>query len=127
LENASTADEILPRTVSETRKIFYIAMREIEFAVPRDANLIDAERFIEKICLKHGLVLAMKDSLAAYPGCVHWHYKRQNQKGTLELTLFSQDRRVWVKVQEGRNAPWVQEELPGLQIAIELALKHGMC
>jgi hypothetical protein len=98
-------------------------MREIDFAVPLNADLGRAERLIEGICARRGLLLAMKGSLSSYPGCVHWHYKRQNKKGTLELTLFARERRVWAKVQEGRKAPWIDEELPGLQLAIERTLK----
>ena len=98
-------------------------MREIEFAVPRNADLTQAAKLIEKICAQHELILAMKGSLTAYHGCVHWHYKRQKQKGTLELTLFARDRRVWAKVQEGRKAPWIDEELLALQWAIERALQ----
>ena len=97
-------------------------MKEIEFTVPHDADLTQAVKLIEKICAQYDLILAMKGSLAAYPGCVHWHYKRQNQKGTLELTLFARDRRVWAKVQDGRKAPWIDEDLPALQWAIERAL-----
>lgn len=98
-------------------------MQEIDFAVPRTADLVGAEQLIEEICARRGLVLAMKGSLSAYPGCVHWHYKRQKQKGTLELTLFARDRRVWAKVQDGRTASWIDEELPGLQAAIERSLR----
>jgi hypothetical protein len=100
-------------------------MREIDFAVPRDADLGRAERLIEKICARRGLILAMKGSLLSYPGCVHWHYKRPDQKGTLELTLFARDRRVWAKVQDGRKAPWIDQELPGLQVDIERGLKNA--
>ena len=97
-------------------------MREIEFAVPRNADLTQAIKLIEKICAQYELILAMKGSLAAYPGCIHWHYKREKQKGTLELTLFARDRRVWAKVQDGRKAPWIEKDLPALQWAIERAL-----
>ena len=100
-------------------------MKEIEFTVPHDADLTQAVKLIEKICAQYDLILAMKGSLAAYPGCVHWHYKRQNQKGTLELTLFARDRRVWAKVQDGRKAPWIDEDLPALQWAIERAIAGG--
>jgi hypothetical protein len=48
-------------------------MREIDFAVPRNADLTQAAKLIEKICAQHELILARKGSLAAYPGCVHWH------------------------------------------------------
>ena len=98
-------------------------MREIEFAVPRNADLTQAIKLIEKICAQHELILAMKGSLAAYPRCIHWHYKREKQKGTLELTVLARDRRVWAKVQDGRKAPWIEEELPALQWAIERALQ----
>ena len=86
-------------------------MREIDFAVPGNADLGRAERLIEKICARRGLLLATKGSLSSYPGSVHWHYKRQSHQGTLELTLFARDRRVWAKVQDGRKAPWIDEEL----------------
>jgi hypothetical protein len=98
-------------------------MREIEFAVPRDADLTQAAKLIEEICAQHELILAMKGSLEANPGCIHWHYKREKQKATLELTLFARDRRVWAKVQDGRKAPWIEEELPALQWAVERALQ----
>ena len=100
-------------------------MREIDFAVSPTADLLSAERLMEEICAGRGLILAMKGSLSSYPGCVHWHYQRQNHKGTLELTLFARDRRVWAKVQDRRKAPWIDEELPGLQLAIERALRDG--
>jgi hypothetical protein len=123
--NAAAPEQIPPYIVFATGKIFGVAMREIDFAVPRNADLGRVERLIEKICARRGLLLAMKGSLSSYPGCVHWHYKRQSHKGTLELTLFARDRRVWAKVQDGRRAPWIDEELPGLQRDVERALKSG--
>ncbi|HXZ12757.1 MAG TPA: hypothetical protein VEG64_10215 [Candidatus Sulfotelmatobacter sp.] len=98
-------------------------MKEIEFKVPRDCDLVRADALIEKVCAGRGLELAMKGSLAKYPGCIHWHFQRPNQKGTLELTLHRAERRIWVKVQEGRKAPWIVEELPALRRAIERGLK----
>ena len=121
--NAAAFEQIPLFIVFATAKMVEIAMREIDFAVPRNADFVRAERLIEKICARRGLVLAMKGSLRSYPGCVHWHYKRPDQKGTLELTLFVRDRRVWAAVQDGRKAPWIDEELPRLQAAIERALK----
>jgi hypothetical protein len=123
--SSAAPEEIPPFGVFATAKMFGATMREIEFAVPRNADLVRAKRLIEKICVRRGLTLATKGSLATYPGCVHWHYKRQKQKGTLELTLFARDRRVWAKVQDGRKASWIDEELPGLQAAIEHALKNA--
>jgi len=54
---------------------------------------------------------------------IHWHYKREKQKGTLELTLFPAHRRLWAKVAEGRKAPWIDLELPPLRREVEKKLK----
>lgn len=122
MKSAVASHQIPPGACAASLEVSGIAVKEIEFTVPHDADLTQAVKLIEKICAQYDLILAMKGSLAAYPGCVHWHYKRQNQKGTLELTLFARDRRVWAKVQDGRKAPWIDEDLPALQWAIERAL-----
>jgi hypothetical protein len=121
--SAASSEQILPYIHFAAGKIFGATMREIEFAVPRNADLKGSESLIEQICAERGLTLAMKGSLSAYPGCVHWHFKRQKQKGTLELTLFPRGRRVWAKVQDGRKAPWIDKQLPGLRAAIERSLR----
>jgi hypothetical protein len=63
-------------------------MLEVEFSVPRKCDLKAAERLIEGVCTRRGLQIAMKGSQSKFPGCIHWHFKREKQKGTLELTLF---------------------------------------
>jgi hypothetical protein len=82
-------------------------MREVEFSVPQKCDLKLAERLIEEICGGRGLQVAMKGSQSKFPGSIHWHYKREKQKGTLELTLFPANRWLWAKVAEGRKAPWI--------------------
>jgi hypothetical protein len=98
-------------------------MREVEFSVPRKCDLKLAERLIENICAGRGLQMAMKGSQATFPGSIHWHYKREKQKGTLELTLFPSQRRIWAKVAEGRRAAWINSELPQLRRQVEKELK----
>lgn len=104
-------------------------MKEIEFRVARECGLSGAEAIIERVCAESGLVVGMKGSLASYPGSVHWHYKKQNQKGTLELTLYRKESRIWAQVQDGRRAAWIDVELPRLRRAIERGLRgntsHG--
>jgi hypothetical protein len=99
-------------------------MLEIEFAVPSDCDLAEAENIVEHACSAWGLELTMKGSLKSYPGSVHWHYKSQGDKGTLELTLFARRRRLWAKVQHRRRAPWIDAMLPKVQKGIELQLKR---
>ena len=99
-------------------------MLEIEFAVPSDCDLAEAEKIVEHACSALGLKLVIKGSLASYPGSVHWHYKSHGDKGTLELTLFARRRRLWAKVQRGRRAPWIDAMLPKVQKGIELQLNR---
>ncbi|HTC65967.1 MAG TPA: hypothetical protein VK685_02470 [Candidatus Acidoferrum sp.] len=98
-------------------------MKKIHFKVPRDCNLAFAEQWIETACNRQRLDLAMKGTLATYPGSTHWHYRKPGQKGTLELTLFIPDRRIWAKIQDGRRARWINATLPSLRKTIEQQLR----
>jgi len=83
-------------------------MQEVEFKVPAEFAFAEAEALIESVCAAHGLDVAMKTSLASFPSSVHWHCKNKKEKGTLELTAFARDRRIWAQVQSGRKAPWIE-------------------
>ena len=98
-------------------------MQVVEFKVPARCDLRKAERCIEAVCARHGLHAAMKASLAAFPGSIHWHYKNPKEKGTLELTLFPRDRRIWAQVHTGRAAPWIEAVLPKVRRDIERDLR----
>jgi len=99
-------------------------LTEVDFYVPELCDLAGAEKLIERACSKRGLSIAIKGSLKGYPGCVHWHYKKQPEKGTLEITLYPKARRIWAQVQDGRRAPWIVEELPRLQREVEGELQR---
>ena len=99
-------------------------MKEIEFHIPQQCDLTRAEHLIEQACAGLGLMIGMKGSLASCQGSVHWHYKKNQHKGTLELTLYPKERRIWAQVQNGRRAPWIDIELPPLQRAIEGELRR---
>lgn len=98
-------------------------MKEVEFSVPPECDLRSAERLIEAVCSERGLLMTMKGSLRMFPGSVHWHYKNQSQRGTLELTLYVAGGRIWAQVQNGRKAGWIDVELPALQKTIETELR----
>ena len=44
----------------------------------------------------------MKGTLASFPNCVHWHWKRGKERGTLEITWWGKQDRLWFKVAAGR-------------------------
>jgi hypothetical protein len=94
-------------------------MQQVECRIRRGDDLSEAERFIENVCTRRGLQLSRKGSLSTYPGSIHWHYKRTGQTGTLEITLLAEERRIWLQVQAGRRATWIDRELPAIHREIE--------
>jgi hypothetical protein len=49
----------------------------------------------------------MRDTLRAYPGCTHWHYKSGKVRGVLEITWWPKTGRLWFKIASGRQADWI--------------------
>ena len=94
-------------------------MLEIEVDVPPHIELTEWESAIEAGCLASGLRVTLKGTLAQYPGSVHWHLKQGRQRGTLELTLWSQTRRLWFKVSAARQGAWMASVIPPLKYHLE--------
>src|SRR6185369_6962228 len=84
-------------------------MRDFPIDSQADADLRKVEAKVERCCGDLGLVQAMKDTLAKYPGCIHWHYKKKGVSGTLEVTLWPYKRQLWLTIQEGRRAESIEE------------------
>jgi hypothetical protein len=100
-------------------------MREVEFQVPHSQHLIHADSAIESSCVAEGLQIGMKGTLASFPGSTHWHFKRPSQRGTLEITVFPRDRRIWAQIQAGRRADWIEPCLEKIKRAVEVKLKES--
>ncbi len=77
---------------------------------------------IAAACFAAGLRITLYGTLAAYPGCVHWHLKRDGQRGTLELILWPAGPRLWFKIAAGRAAAWMPATVAALTSAIAVAL-----
>jgi|HubBroStandDraft_6_1064221.scaffolds.fasta_scaffold369404_1 hypothetical protein len=97
-------------------------MIETEFAMPVGCDFKRVERTVERLCRTLGLLMALKGSLSQYPGSIHWHFKKERQNGTLEITLFPTKSRLWSKVQDRRKAQWIEETLPGFKKELEAEL-----
>ncbi len=95
---------------------------EINFSL--DAT--PSEALIENCCAENNLQIALKGTLAKYPGCVHWHLKQGKQRGTLEVTWWPSQRRLWLSIQAGRRADWIEEAAAHLKRAIEEKLNAGI-
>ena len=101
-------------------------MTDIEFDVPQSANLRGAAALIEKACQECGLRISTRFNPQKESGCIHWHVKRGILSGTLELTLCDTKRRIWASVKDNRRAPWMDEDLPRLKEAVEMALRMAI-
>jgi hypothetical protein len=90
-------------------------MLEVPVAISAQANLSKMERIVEASCAADGLRLTLKTTLAKYPGSVHWHFKSGDRSGTLEITLWSRERRLWFAMRAGRTAAWVDQAVKRLK------------
>jgi hypothetical protein len=77
------------------------------------------DQIIESLCRAHGLSITMKATLSKYPGSIHWHLKKGRDKGTLEITLWPRERRLWFSMQDGRRAEWVMESAQRIKHELE--------
>jgi hypothetical protein len=71
------------------------------------------------------LRITLKGTTASLPGSTHWHLKRGKLAGTLEATLWPQESRFWLSVQEGRRARWIEESLPEVVAALKRACERA--
>ncbi|MCU0490262.1 MAG: hypothetical protein MUD01_01545 [Chloroflexaceae bacterium] len=67
--------------VEDKATSFYI-MREVDLPIPAHTNRVALPELVEAACESEGLTLTLRTTLAAYPGCMHWHYKRGAERGT---------------------------------------------
>ncbi len=97
-------------------------MIETEVLIKPDADLSKADETVENLCKSEGLQMTMKDTLLKYPGCIHWHFKKDSQRGTIEITLWEKTHRIWFSVQSGRTGDWIKETVKKLKIALEKSI-----
>lgn len=65
-----------------------------------------SESRIEALFRVLGLEVALKTVLTKYPGGVHWHLKKPDEKGTLEATLWNND--LFLQVRRNRKGEWCE-------------------
>ena len=113
---------------------------EFELDIPIEVAWHSVSPVIENSCASIGLCRTLVATLKKYPGCVHWHYKRTpgiggfsdpdgcviqediSNRGTIEITAWEEQRRVWVQVRSGREAPWTSEAAVWIANNIEKTL-----
>ncbi len=85
-----------------------------QIQVAADAAGMDVIDCIDVCIDDAGLTTTLKDTLATYPGSVHWHLKQGRASGVLEITYWPSAQRVWLPVHRNRRAAWIDEVEPVL-------------
>jgi len=73
---------------------------------------------VEKIASEVGLEVVLDGTLTKYPGSGHWHFQKDKKSGRLELTCWPMTSRLWLSVQGGREAPWIDDAVAAMQAAL---------
>jgi len=97
-------------------------MTETEITLPAKTTGTQIIRAVERVAKEQALTQTLKGTLLKYPGCVHWHYKKDKETGTLEITWWPQQKRLWIKVALNRQNPWIEGVIPHLKQSLEANL-----
>jgi hypothetical protein len=92
---------------------------EVDISRVQRRTFSDLETAVERFCNANGLTITMKSTLSKYPGSIHWHLKKGQDRGTLEVTLWPAKERLWFSMQSGRTADWVMETARRLRDQLE--------
>ena len=77
-----------------------------EIDLPSYVGSLMVEQAVNSVCEVAGLSVGLQTTLASYPGCVHWHWKMAQERGTLEVTFWPKQNRLWISVHANREANW---------------------
>jgi hypothetical protein len=87
--------------------------------VSSESDLTTAEQLIQESCESRSLHQTLKGTLSKHPGSIHYHYKKGKERGTLEITLWPKEKRIWFSIQSGRDADWVTDCVETMKEEIE--------
>ena len=97
-------------------------MKQIPCQIKTWDNVERMCRAVESVMSRAGLRRNLKGTLRSYPGCVHWHFGKDGATGTLEITVWPAQRRMWMSVQARRGASWIDNSISQLRVALEREL-----
>ena|ERR1044071_5043132 len=70
---------------------------------------IEPSGVISEVAAVFELTVTSDGALKSLPGSRHWHLKRAKQRGTLEITHWPQEGRLWVCYHSNRAGSWVPD------------------
>jgi hypothetical protein len=86
-------------------------MYEIMNSRLSQVKLLDEDQIIkeiEAIINEFGLAITQKTTLSTMKGSLHYHLKLGKNAGVLELTYWSNKKRLWVEIHDNRRTEWNQ-------------------
>lgn len=96
-------------------------MIEIDVVLRREIDPATIPALIESACAAEGLTQTLLGTLKSHPGSMHWHWKSGRSAGTLEITWIADSRKLWLSVQAGRAAGWIEPAMARLKLRLESA------
>ncbi len=100
-------------------------MQSLEVRIPAGYNIERVNRIIELLCAEEGLDRKLKSTLKGYPGSTHWHFKKGNEAGTLEVTLWPSNSKIWFSIHDNRKGSWTKTSSSKLAAATRKALNNN--
>ena len=98
-------------------------MKEIEIPLPRGVERLPIRKIIADTCVSCGLRVTLETTLRKFPESTHWHFKKGDETGTLEITFWPAQCRAWFSIQGGRSAPWLEDKITLLQDLFQRAFR----
>jgi hypothetical protein len=86
-------------------------MTVLEIPLSRPMTADRATQLVERLAATEGLEVRMRGTLSQYPGSLCWHLARPGERGTLVLTFWPSQDRLWLAVQNGQSADWMFDSL----------------
>ena len=109
-------------TFTENASVIGDIVETKEIVVASNATDGSIAKAVEAAATSLGLRIALRTSARAYPGSIHWHFKKTREtRGILELTYWPKSKRLWAKIHRGRRADWIAGSLA--ELADEVAAR----
>lgn len=71
---------------------------------PLDEEMVCAE--IERIATGFALTVTERTTLSTKKGSYHWHFKKGQEKGVLEITYWPKRGEVLIEIHDNRRTEW---------------------
>ncbi len=97
-------------------------MRTIEIGLAEIVSVVEMERALTAACEEIGLSISAQGSLVRHDGNLHWHLKRENERGTLEVSYVPEPTRLWLAVHSNREGAWIDEVIARFPALLQCAL-----